>query len=213
MARRQNTKVQNQLPYKLYYFICEDEKSMQHYISGFKKRYNNQSIVIKSEKAKKGNDAKSIQKRALSIAEKFENETIYGGGFKIIPCFDKDDNSIQEISSIMSQNGKSDNIETLYNNPCYEYWLLLHTKSTAQEFINSEQCCKEAMKAINNTYGTKFKDLDKFKSAENIFDIVKNDLPKAIQNAKSLRLDDYNSTYTNAHIIFEEIIKNTQNNS
>ena len=104
-------------------------------------------------------------------------------------------------------------IETLYNNPCYEYWLLLYTKSTAQEFINSEQCCKEAMKAINNTYGTKFKDLDKFKSAENIFDIVKNDLPKAIQNAKSLKLDDYNSTYTNALIIFEEIIKNTQNNS
>ena len=69
------------------------------------------------------------------------------------------------------------------------------------------------MKAINNTYGTKFKDLDKFKSAENIFDIVKNDLPKAIQNAKSLKLDDYNSTYTNAHIIFEEIIKNTQNNN
>lgn len=61
MARKLNEKIQRTLPYKLYYFICEDAQSMQNYINGFKKKYNNRKIVIKSEKAKKGNDAISVQ--------------------------------------------------------------------------------------------------------------------------------------------------------
>lgn len=211
MGRKQNTKIQARLPYKLYYFVCEDEKSMPYYLKGLKQKYDGK-IVIKS-KTSRGKNVLSIQKEAKKLQTEIKNTSAYANGYKIIACFDKDNNKIEDISEVISKNKKSDVMATVYNNPCYEYWLLLHTKSTAQEFINSEQCCKEAMKAINNTYGTKFKDLDKFKSTENIFDIVGNDLPKAIQNAKSLKLDDYNSTYTNAHIIFEEIIKNTQNNS
>ena len=63
------------------------------------------------------------------------------------------------------------------------------------------------MKEVNSHYTQHFVDLDKFKSAENIFEIIGDDLPQAIKNAKSLQLTDYNSTYTNSHIIFEEIIK------
>lgn len=207
MTRKSNEKIQRILPYKLYYFVCEDAQSMQNYINGFRKKYNNRSIVIKSEKAKKGNDAKSIQESALDKANDINQQDIYAGGFKVIACFDKDQNQIEDIARIIAENKESDVITTIYNNPCYEYWLLLHSKSTAKGFTSSEQCCREVMKEINSHYNQHFVDLDKFKSAENIFEIVGDDLPKAIKNAKSLLLTDYNSTYTNAHIVFEEIIK------
>ena len=206
VTRKQNEKIGRVLPYKLYYFVCEDAQSMQNYINGFRNKYNNRSIVIKSEKAKKGNDAKSVQDSALAKVDEIKQSSVYAGGFKVIACFDKDRNQIDDITNIISQNKASSDMETIYNNPCYEYWLLLHTKPTAKEF-NSEQCCRETMKTINSQYSQHFEDLDKFKSAKNIFEIVGDDLPKAIKNAKSLRLTDYNSTYTNAHIIFEEIIK------
>ena len=206
MARKLNEKIQRTLPYKLYYFICEDAQSMQNYIKGFLREYNNKSIVIKSEKAKRGNDAKSIQKSAIDKVDEIKQQAIYGGGFKVIACFDKDNNKIEDISEIISKNEKSEIMATIYNNPCYEYWLLLHIKPIAQGFTSSEQCCRETMKEINTHYNQNFVDLDKFKSAENIFNIVGNDLPKAIKNAKSLKLNDYNSTYTNAHIIFEKLI-------
>jgi len=207
MARKLNEKIQRTLPYKLYYFICEDAQSMQNYINGFKKKYNNRKIVIKSEKAKKGNDAISVQESALDKVNEINEQAIYAGGFKVIACFDKDKNKIKDISDIISQNEETEVMGTIYNNPCYEYWLILHTKPTAKGFTNSEQCCKEAMKEVNSHYTQHFVDLDKFKSAENIFEIIGDDLPQAIKNAKSLQLTDYNSTYTNSHIIFEEIIK------
>ncbi len=44
------------------------------------------------------------------------------------------------------------------------------------------------------------------KREKNIFEIVKNDLSQAIKNAKTCDFKDYNTTYTNAHKIIEEII-------
>jgi len=204
MARRQNTKIQARLPYKLYYFVCEDEKSMPYYLKGLKQKYDGK-IVIKS-KTSHGKSALSVQKEAKKLQAQIKNTGAYANGYKVVACFDKDNNKIEDISEIISKNEKSEVMATIYNNPCYEYWLLLHIKPTAQGFTSSEQCCRETMKEINTHYNQNFVDLDKFKSAENIFNIVGDDLPKAIKNAKSLKLKDYNSTYTNAHIIFEKLI-------
>ena len=204
MARRQNTKIQARLPYKLYYFVCEDEKSMPYYLKGLKQKYDGK-IVIKY-KTSHGKSALSVQKEAKKLQTQIKNTGAYANGYKVVACFDKDNNKIEDISEIISKNEKSEVMATIYNNPCYEYWLLLHIKPTAQGFTNSEQCCREVMKEINTHYNQNFVDLDKFKSAENIFNIVGDDLPKAIQNAKSLKLKDYNSTYTNAHVIFEKLI-------
>ena len=204
MARRQNTKIQNKLPYKLYYFVCEDEKSMPYYLKGLKQKYDGKIVI--NYKTSHGKNALSVQKEAKKLQTEIKNTGAYANGYKIVACFDKDNNKIEDISEIISKNEKSEVMATIYNNPCYEYWLLLHIKPTAQGFTSSEQCCRETMKEINTHYNQNFVDLDKFKSAENIFNIVGDDLPKAIQNAKSLKLKDYNSTYTNAHVIFEKLI-------
>ena len=211
MARKINFKIEKrELPYKLYYFVCEDAESMQHYLDGLKKKYAGQKIVIRKEKARDGNDIKSVVKSSIDKRDEIEQKReTYSNGYEVIACFDKDNNKITDIYQEINKINNEDNVEFIYNNPCYEYWILLHTKQTSRGFTSSDQCCREAMKAINSHYHQSFEDLDKFKSAENIFNIVGQDLPKAIQNAKSLNFtdDDLDGTYTNAHLVLEEIIK------
>lgn len=212
MARRINPKIKERpgLPYKLYYFVCEDAESMQYYLEGLKKQYNGRNIVIKTEKAHKGNDAKSVHASAVNKRNEIsKRKRMYPNGYVVICCFDKDNNDIVDIKRIISKNEKYTDMATIYNSPCYEYWLLLHAKNTSRVFTSSNQCCHETMKTINGCYNQKFEDLDKFKNAKNIFDIVGQDLPKAITNAKSIHFssEDLDKTYTNAHVVLEEIIK------
>ena len=65
MGRKQNTKIQARLPYKLYYFVCEDEKSMPYYLKGLKQKYDGK-IIIKS-KTSRGKNVLSIQKEAKKL--------------------------------------------------------------------------------------------------------------------------------------------------
>ena len=212
MARKINPKITKNtpLPYKLYCFVCEDEKSMQHYLQGIKDRFDGKKIVIQTEKAPKGSDAKHVEQRADEKQKKLKGvKDSFPNGYVVVSCFDKDANKLADIKNIMSKVARHSDRAVIYNNPCYEYWLLLHTKQTSRGFTSSDQCCHETMKAINSHYHQNFEDLDKFKKAKNIFDIVGKDLPKAIQNAKSLNFsnDDLDGTYTNAHLVLEEIIK------
>lgn len=211
MARRINPKIeQKKLPYKLYYFICEDAKSMQYYLDGLKKQYDGKRVVIKFEKAHSGSDAKSVQKSASEKRKEFNHKKeSYPNGYVVVACFDKDDNNIADIRTIIAKNQKLHDMATIYNSPCYEYWLLLHTGKISQCFTSSNQCCIAAMDAIKRCYRQNFQDLDKFKSYKHIYDIVGKNLSTAIQNAKSLNFtdDDLEGTFTNAHIVFEEIIK------
>ena len=214
MVRKINPKIeQKQLPYKLYYFVCEDAKSMRYYLQGLKRKYDGKRIVIKTEKAKSGNDAKSVYKSAIEKRKEIsKRKANYPNGYEIIACFDKDNNDIIDIKSIFSKNQRLYNIKVIYNNPCYEYWLLLHITRTTKIFTNSRQCCHETMLKINDYYHQNFEDVDELKKADNIFEIMGSDLPKAIQNAKFLNFNDdcIDETYTNAHVVFEEIV-NTAN--
>lgn len=217
MVRPINQRVQGFYPKDLYEFVCEDEKSMCYYLDAFGKTCK--KICITTIHSNKGTDVLDVVNRGLLEQQKLmDNADNYGENSKVIICFDKDNNNITtikaKIQEIKELGQKHSNIATIYNSPCYEYWLLLHTKKTAQCFTSSNQCCRETMKAINREYHKHFENLDKFKSCKHIFDIVGKDLPKAIKNAKSLNFsdDDLDKTYTNAHLIFEEIIKRESDN-
>lgn len=192
---------------KLYKFICEDEKSMKYYIEGFAKYVRlekNKDVIVQVKSVRGKTSFTQICRFAKNELKelKRKNNGSYGE-YKVIPCFDKDNNNISKIKGNIIQNK---NMYSVFNNPCYEYWLLLHTCCTGKNYTTSKQCEEECMKAINKTYHTKYEDLDKFKSEKNIFNIVKNDLMTAITNAKSLNFEELDSTYTNTHIILEEIM-------
>lgn len=210
MARKQCKKILSNYPNKLYRFVCEDEKSMFHYIDKLRqKKQLKENIRIDVITSGQGTDAKSVQQYATMIRNKIrQNKDAYPRGFKVVSCFDKDKNDITDITEIIKANNKeASDMATIYNSPCYEYWLILHTEKTDRAFSTPSECASVAMSKINKKYGKKFDNVSEFKTSDKIFDIVGDDIHKAIENAKSYSYTDYNNTYTNAHIIFEEIVK------
>lgn len=203
MARKSNTKILSNYPNKVYCFTCEDKASMCHYLNGLKP-YLKQNIKIEVHHSK-GGTAKQVYKNAKDKYIKLDPNA-YPKGFEVVACFDKDDNKIDDIYDII----KSKKVSIIYNNPCYEYWLYLHTKKNKPVFASSQDCANKCLLEINRKYLKKFKNIDELKSAKNIFEIVKNDYTTAINNAKSLNFSDYNNTYTNMHEILNKIVDKTK---
>lgn len=204
MARKQNRVVLKSYPGKLYFFVCEDEKSMCCYLEGMKP-YLKSNLVLRARHSNNGNTAKQVYQSAKWEYDKInKNKEAYVNGFKVIACFDKDENDIADIKAIMNSEKKY--LVSIYNNPCYEFWLYLHMKNNKPNFSSSEECAKKCLDEINAKYKKHFRNVDDLKREKNIFEIVKNDLSQAIKNAKTCDFKDYNTTYTNAHKIIEEII-------
>lgn len=204
MVRKSNTKILSSYPNKVYCFTCEDKASMCHYLNGLKP-YLKQNIKIEVHHSK-GETAKQVYDNAENKYNKLKlDENAYPKGFEVVACFDKDDNKINDIYDIM----KSKKVSVIYNNPCYEYWLYLHTKKNKPVFASSQDCANKCLKEINSKYKPKhFKDTAELKSAKNIFEIVKNDYTTAVNNAESFNFSDYNNTYTNMHEILNKIVDN-----
>ncbi len=204
MSRKLNTKVLSNYPNKIYSFICEDEKSMCYYLNGLKP-YLKSNIKIDINHSDNGNTAKKVYESAKNKLELMEkHKAAYPKGFEIVACFDKDDNKISDIYNIMKN--KKDSISKIYNNPCYEYWLYLHTTNKAPTFSDSDDCAKNCLKQINSTYNKQIPNIKELKNCFGIFEILKNDFPKAVKNAYALHFLDYDTTYTNAQIILDEIV-------
>ncbi|MBQ6854272.1 MAG: RloB domain-containing protein [Alphaproteobacteria bacterium] len=213
MARIPNKKVLKYLPKKLYHFICEDEKSMLYYLQGFKSEYAVRcKIAINIEQATEGTSANKVQNSALRVHRKLNNNPIYKQvGFQVIACFDKDKNDIHDIYRIIQTNNKTSTMGTIYTNPCYEYWLLLHIEKTNREFNSSSECTEVCCQKIKRKYHKEFSS-QTLKKEKHIFSFIGKNIQNAIQNAKQLHLTDYNATYTNAHVLFEELL-NRENNT
>lgn len=206
MARRQNKQIQNNYPKKLYHFICEDEESAMHYINGIKQKYA-KHIVINVEHSSHGTDAKGVQGAAEDKRDELQKNGLYDeAGYEVICCFDRDNNAIADIKEILRKNSPADcHIQTLYNSPCYEYWLTLHFQAKAREYTNSKQCITECLKLLKDKCHKDYKDEAKFKADTKIFDILGDRFETAIKNAQNLTFENPESTYTTAHIIFKEM--------
>lgn len=64
----------------------------------------------------------------------------------------------------------------------------------------------KCLKQINSTYNKQIPNIKELKNCFDIFEILKNDFPKAVKNANALHFLDYDATYTNAQIILDEIV-------
>lgn len=213
MVRPVNERVAGFFPKTLCEFICEDKKSMCYYLEGLRKVIKD-NICIKIIHSYEGTGALSVWKCAQNELKKLrENQENLGEGSKVVVCFDKDDNKICDIKNIAkeinNENTEQKDVVLVYTAPCYEYWLLLHIEATKRRFTTSKECSQYCLNKIKKQYSKQFSSVKKFKQYPHIFDIVGKDLPKAIQNAKSLNFsnDDLDGTYTNAHLVLEEIIK------
>ncbi len=106
-------------------------------------------------------------------------------------------------------NKNFENIFIIINNPCLEYWILLHFQTTSKYFDNCESATNELKKHLKNyektqSYYTK--------QDNDIYLKLKSKLIDAISNAKKLNELDFENPYTaisEMQIFFEtEEIKN-----
>lgn len=201
MARKRNQAVISKYPNKLYSFVCEDEKSMRYYLEGLKP-YLKPNIKLDTKRSS-GHTAKEVYNSAKIEYNRINgHKEAYPKGFSVIACFDKDNNDINDIEYIF----KDKKILPIFNNPCYEYWLYLHAEQKNPTFISSADCAEKCRNKINAKYHKNFETVEELKRARDIFEIVKKDILKAINYAKSLKLTDHNGNYTNAYNIMEEIV-------
>lgn len=86
-----------------------------------------------------------------------------------------------------------ENIFTIVNNPCLEFWILLHYQTTSKYFDNCDSATKELKKHLTNyektqSYYTK--------QDNDIYLKLKPNLIKAISNAKKLKELDFENPHT-----------------
>lgn len=86
-----------------------------------------------------------------------------------------------------------ENIFIIINNPCLEYWILLHYKTTSKYFENCDSATKELKKHLTNyektqSYYTK--------QDNDIYLKLKPNLINAISNAKKLKELDFENPHT-----------------
>lgn len=95
------------------------------------------------------------------------------------------------------------NIVLIINNPCLEFWLLLHFETTNEKFNN----CAEATNLLKKHLPS-YKKTGKYytKQDNDIYLQLKPYLPTAIKNAKDLKLFDVenpNNPISEMHLFFE----------
>jgi len=120
--------------------------------------------------------------------------------------FDKilQDNAVEKFKQEIRRIRKNRKISLLVNNPCLEFWFLLHFKETGKGFINCAKVTAELRKYLSDYEKNK----KYFTGERDIYGRLKDKLERAIKNGKRLgEFDINNPSASKAEIyrIFEEI--------
>ena len=112
--------------------------------------------------------------------------------------------AIQEFNEYCAKLKRYKNVQVIVNNPCFEFWLLLHFESTDKYFTNCDYVTKQLKKYLPDYEKTK----EYFTKQDNdIYLKLKPRLNEAIKNAKKLGVFDLNkwqSALAEMFIFFEE---------
>jgi hypothetical protein len=116
-----------------------------------------------------------------------------------------DKTALQQFKEYCNQ--VADNVIVVVNNPCLEFWFLLHYKQTVKYFSTYAALEKELKKHLSDYQKT-----EKFfkNSRQDIYQRLKPLLKTAITNAKqagNFAFDNTHKGVSEMHRIFEEIIK------
>ena len=99
---------------------------------------------------------------------------------------------------------KYSNITIIINNPCFEYWILLHYKSTTKNFNNCAEVEKELKKHLPDYEKTRNYYI---KQNNDIYARLKQRLPEAIKNSRKTKRninDNFNKGICEMSVFFED---------
>lgn len=120
-------------------------------------------------------------------------------------------NTIQEFKEYHSNLVKDfKNVIVIINNPCLEFWILLHFEKTGKYYDSCDSAAKQLLKHI-----TDYEKTEKYytNKSKDIYLKLKSRMHEAINNSKSLGNFDVNSPYTamsQMHLLFEIKDKNNK---
>jgi hypothetical protein len=115
--------------------------------------------------------------------------------------------ALQELKEYRSEIEKNykENIVIIINNPCLEFWYLLHFEATSRYYENGDKVIKQLKKYLSG-----YEKTQKFytKQDHDIYLKLKPCLPKAIENTRKLKSFDFDnpqSGMTQMQLFFKEI--------
>ncbi|RZB29071.1 MAG: hypothetical protein AEth_01675 [Candidatus Argoarchaeum ethanivorans] len=195
--RKKNTRI----PRKVYVIVCEGKKTERIYFEKYRTRYSNLSIKTPDSKY---TDPKNL----IKFAKKQINEEnlIFDNGDAIWCVFDCDENENNDLTEACKIAGKD--IRISFSNPNFELWYLLHFELYVTKLERSEVIQKLK------------KYIPKYKKNMNVYDLLINERPEAIINAKKLikiherneikQISVESNPSTQIYNLVEEILKLTE---
>ncbi len=117
---------------------------------------------------------------------------------------------IQELKGYLQELDKkgNKNVVTIFNNPCLEYWFLLHFDQTSRYFRKCSSAEKQLKKHLTDYEKTKRYFI---KQNQDIYLRLKSNLKTAINNAQKIQRGDINNLergICEMNLFFENILKN-----
>lgn len=157
--------------------LVVDGKTEVWYFQMLKQNERNIRVSIKPEIPQK----KSVEEQYKLVCELSEKEFT-----KVFWIVDLDsiihDNQIQEFVVYREKLIDKNDTVTIVNNPCLEFWFLLHFKMTTKLYKSCDSVEKELVKYLNNYEKTeKF-----FKKKKDIYLTLKPFLTEALKNASDI---------------------------
>lgn len=201
---RSRTKLRDRKPRRdvnsVVLIVCEGEKTEKNYLSQLKdflKISNVRIEIISSKKSAPFHVAKT------AIAKKKNN--IYD----LVYCvFDRDVLGDEKYVQITTDVQKTNGVESIVSNPCFEYWLLLHFEYTNGSFGTNGNPCDEL---ISKRLKKHLKNYAKDYNFQSIF----NKLDKAINNAQAIykqaELESFCCSYTEVFKLVNKLLELKQN--
>ncbi len=167
----------NKRPFKKSFSVIVDGQTEKWYLDLLKKYEKNKlpRIDIKPEIPKK-------QKLKALYQQVKENSTIYD---KVIWVIDFDvilkNNQTHEFEKYYKQLSKKRNVEILVNNPCFEFWILLHFKETSRIY---SKCCDIESEIKERKFLVDYKKTEKFYKKQN------NDVYKKLKYLQEVAIEN-----------------------
>jgi|SRR5690606_10209505 len=192
-------------PRKVFSFVVDGETEIW-YLQMLKKNENLPRIDIKPElprKTKLSDQISHIKKLSKFYSKVFwiidVDEVIHN-----TKSSKKQNPSKVLQEAIIEFTDKYRNVIIIKNNPCLEFWLLLHFTETGRFFEKCDDAKKELKKHLKD-----YEKSQKFykKQNDDIYKKLKPNLSKAINHSKKLNSDkiDLNSPISEMFKIFEEL--------
>lgn len=167
--------------------LVADGETEQWYLKGMKQT-EKLACAIKPEFP----DSKTIESEFEKVQELVRSEYDYIFWIVDVDVVNKENKwsvLVEKVNACTQNDDLKEKVCVIFNNPCLEYWLLLHFKQTTKYFPNYKFLEKE-LKKIDKLRGYEKKEKYYLFSKGTLYGRLKAELPTAIQNAKLLAAYD-----------------------